>query len=102
VAALRAPVRAEDRVTTEENTINAPARGAFLGLAKHAVAAAAVGAIGTRFIETAEAMPAPPDLGLAGKSSDLVAQAQWWGSPSPGCECHMQKLPAVAGISRKN
>ena len=63
---------------------DAPTRRAFLGLAKNAVAAAAIGAIGVRFIEGAEAMPVPPDLGLAGKPSDFVAQAQWWGSPSPG------------------
>ncbi|WP_284262123.1 twin-arginine translocation signal domain-containing protein [Bradyrhizobium iriomotense] len=62
--------------------MNAPTRRAFLGLAQNAVAAAAIGAIGVRLIETAEAMPVAPDLGLAGKPDDLVT-AQW-GPPSPG------------------
>jgi hypothetical protein len=43
--------------------MNAPTRRTFLGLAQNAVAAAAVGAIGVRFIEAAEAMPVTPDLG---------------------------------------
>ena len=40
--------------------MNAPTRRAFLGLAKNAVAAAAIGAIGVRFIEAAEAMQVAP------------------------------------------
>jgi hypothetical protein len=63
--------------------MSAPTRRGFLGLAQSAVAAAAVGAIGIRFIEAAEAMPVASDLGQAGTSSDLVTQAQWWG-PAPG------------------
>lgn len=57
--------------------MNAPTRRAFLGLAQNAVAAAAVGAIGVRFIEAAEAMPVAPDLGRAGTPPDLVTQVQW-------------------------
>lgn len=86
--------------------MNAPTRRAFLGLAQNAVAAAAIGAIGVRFIEAAEAMPIAPDLGRypgqdpgedlgqdlgeARKPSDLLTQAQWgpapgWGpGPAPG------------------
>jgi len=57
--------------------MNAPTRRTFLGLAQNAVAAAAVGAIGVRFIEAAEAMPVAPDLGQAGTPSYVVAQVQW-------------------------
>lgn len=57
--------------------MNAPTRRTFLGLAQNAVAAAAVGAIGVRFIEAAEAMPVDPDLGQAGTPPDLVTQVQW-------------------------
>jgi hypothetical protein len=78
--------------------MNTPSRRAFLGLAQNAVAAAAIGVIGVRFIEAAEAMPIAPDLGQdrgqdlgeARKPSDLLTQAQWgpapgWGpGPAPG------------------
>lgn len=57
--------------------MNAPTRRTFLGLAQNAVAAVAVGAIGVRFIEAAEAMPVAPDLGQAGTPPDLVTQVQW-------------------------
>jgi hypothetical protein len=57
--------------------MNAPTRRAFLDLAQNAVAAAAVGAIGVRFIEAAEAMPVAPNLEQAGTPSDLVTQVQW-------------------------
>ena len=63
-----------------------PTRRAFLGMAKNGIAAAAAGAIGIRFIETAEAMPIAPDLRRAGTPADLVTQAQWgpgWGPPPP-------------------
>src|SRR5690242_6618555 len=65
--------------------MNAPTRRDFLGLAQRAAVAAAVGAIGVRFIAPpAEAMPIAPDLGEAGIRS-LVTQAQGWGPPpSPG------------------
>jgi hypothetical protein len=56
--------------------MNAPTRRAFLGLARNALAAAAVGTIGVRFIEAAEAMPAA-DLGQAVTPPDLVTQVQW-------------------------
>ncbi|MGY8676406.1 twin-arginine translocation signal domain-containing protein [Bradyrhizobium sp. UFLA05-153] len=62
--------------------MNAPTRRAFLGFAQNAVAAAAIGAIGVRLIEAAEAMPIAPDLGQAGMPSDLATQAQW--GPGPG------------------
>jgi hypothetical protein len=57
--------------------MNAPSRRTFLGLAQNAVAAAAVGAIGVRFIEAAEAMPVAPDLGQARTPPDFVTQVQW-------------------------
>jgi hypothetical protein len=56
--------------------MNAPTRRAFLGLARNALAAVAVGTIGARFIEAAEAMPAA-DLGQAVTPPDLVTQVQW-------------------------
>lgn len=60
-------------------------RRAFLALAQNAVAAAAIGAVGVRFIDAAEAMPIDPNLGLAGKPSDVLTEAQWWGPPpAPG------------------
>lgn len=43
--------------------MNAPTRYAFLGLAQGAVPAAALGAIGVRFIASAEAMPVAPKSG---------------------------------------
>ena len=61
--------------------MNAPNRRIFLGLARNAVAAAAVGAIGVCFIEAAEAMPVTPNLGQAGTPSDLVTQVQWGPPP---------------------
>ncbi|MCP3470822.1 twin-arginine translocation signal domain-containing protein [Bradyrhizobium sp. CCGUVB1N3] len=64
--------------------MNAPTRRAFLGFAQNAVAAAAIGAIGVRLIESAEAMPIAPDLGLAGKPDDLVTTQGWGPSPAPG------------------
>jgi len=72
--------------------MDTPNRRAFLGFAQNAVAAAAIGAIGVRFIEAAEAMPMAPDLGKAAWRSDLLTQAQWgpgpgwgpgWGAPPP-------------------
>ncbi|MBR0839910.1 twin-arginine translocation signal domain-containing protein [Bradyrhizobium liaoningense] len=60
--------------------MSAPTRRAFL---QNAVAAAAVGAIGARLIEVADAMPVASDLGQVAKQSDLVVEAQWWG-PQPG------------------
>jgi len=57
--------------------MNAPSRRTFLGLAQNVVAAAAVGAIGVRFIEAAEAMPVAPDLGQVGTPPDLLTQVQW-------------------------
>jgi hypothetical protein len=65
--------------------MNAPTRRAFLGWAQNAAVAAAIGAIGVHFIETAEAMPVAPDLGPAGKPSNLTTQVQWGAPPhSPG------------------
>ncbi|TFV51078.1 twin-arginine translocation signal domain-containing protein [Bradyrhizobium sp. CNPSo 3448] len=63
--------------------MDTPTRRAFLGFAQNAVAAAAIGAIGVRLIETAEAMPIAHDLGQASEPSDLLTQAQWWGPPAP-------------------
>jgi hypothetical protein len=51
--------------------------------AQNAIAAAAIGAIGVRIIAVAEAMPASPDLGQAGKPSNLVTPAQWGPGPRP-------------------
>ena len=62
--------------------MDTPNRRAFLGFARNAVAAAAIGAIGVRFIEAAEAMPMAADLAKAAGRSDLLTQAQW--GPSPG------------------
>ncbi len=64
--------------------MNAPTRRAFLGLAQGAVAAAAVGTIGIRFMASAEAMPIARDLGQAATSSNLVTQAQWGPPHGPG------------------
>jgi hypothetical protein len=74
-------------MTKEKSTMNAPNRRTFLGLATHAIAAAAIGSAGARLISVAEAMPIDPDLGRAGKPSDVM-QAQWgpspgWGPPPP-------------------
>jgi hypothetical protein len=68
--------------------MNTPTRRAFLALAQNAVAAAAVGAIGVRLIETAEAMPATPNLEQARTLPGLATPVQWgpgpgWG-PAPG------------------
>jgi hypothetical protein len=71
--------------------MSATSRRAFLGLAQGAVAAAAIGAVGARFIETAEAMPVAPHLEQAAKPSLLVEPAQGrgppprrgWGRPRP-------------------
>jgi hypothetical protein len=67
--------------------MNTHTRRAFLGFARGAVATAAIGALGARFIEVAEAMPIAPDSGKLGteigKSSPLVTQAQW-GPPPRG------------------
>ena len=62
--------------------MHAHSRRAFLGLVQGAVATAAIGGLGVRLIENAEAMPAAPDLGQIGKPSHVV-QAQW-GPPAPG------------------
>src|SRR6516164_990306 len=84
-AALRVSARAEDRITKAEKTMNPPNRRAFLGLARNAVAAAAIGAIGARFVEPAEAIPIAPAPGQGGTSSDSVTETQWWGPPpAPG------------------
>ena len=58
-------------------TMDAPTRRTFLGLAQKAAAAAAVGAIGAHFIETAGAMPVAPDLGKVAAPPDLVTHVQW-------------------------
>lgn len=60
---------------------NISTRRAFLGFAQTAVAAAAIGTIGARFIGAAEAMPIAPDLGRASKLPDLLTQAQWGPPP---------------------
>ena len=62
--------------------MNAPTRRDLLGFAQNAVAAVAVGAIAVRFIDVVQAMPVAPDLGGAGKRSDLVTEVQW--GPGPG------------------
>lgn len=81
MAALCPLVRPSDCMTNEEKIMNAHTRRAFFGFAGVAVAAAAIGASGARFIEVAEAMPIAPDPGKRGmdveKSSPLVTQAQW-------------------------
>jgi hypothetical protein len=64
--------------------MNAPTRRAFLGFAQGAVAAAAVGAIGVRFISSAEAMPVAANLGRAAITTDLATQAQWGPPHGPG------------------
>ncbi len=64
--------------------MNAPTRRAFLGFAQGAVAAAAVGAIGVRFISSAEAMPVAANLGQAAITTDLATQAQWGPPHGPG------------------
>ncbi|WP_456685712.1 twin-arginine translocation signal domain-containing protein [Bradyrhizobium sp. P5_C11_2] len=65
--------------------MDTPSRRAFLGFAQNAVAAAAIGAIGVRLIEAAEAMPIAHDLGQAREPSELLTEAQWWGPPpAPG------------------
>lgn len=64
--------------------MNAPTRRVFLGLAQGAVAAAAVGAIGVRFIATAEAMPVAANLGQAAITTDIATQAQWGPPHGPG------------------
>ncbi|MBW5437342.1 twin-arginine translocation signal domain-containing protein [Bradyrhizobium canariense] len=61
--------------------MDTPSRRAFLGFAQNAVAAVAIGAIGVRFIEAAEAMPIAHDLGRPSEQPDLPTQAQW-GPPS--------------------
>jgi hypothetical protein len=64
--------------------MNAPSRRDVIGLARNAVAAAAVGAIAVRIIEDAEAMPVAADPRGAGKRPDLLTEAQWgpgWGPP---------------------
>jgi hypothetical protein len=52
-------------------------RRAVLGLAQGAIAAAAVGALGVRFIEAAAAMPIAPEPEQAKDPANLVVQAQW-------------------------
>ena len=64
--------------------MDTPNRRAFLGLAKNAVAAAAIGTIGVRFIAVTEAMPIAPKLGQTDRPSDLLTQAQWGPPPHPG------------------
>jgi hypothetical protein len=60
-----------------------PSRRAFLDLAQGAVALVAVGAVGIRFIETAEAMPIAPAPGLDRTPSSPVVEAQWGPPHSP-------------------
>lgn len=64
--------------------MDTPNRRAFLGLAQNAVAAAAIGAIGVRFIAVADAMPIAPKLGHTDGPSDLLTQAQWGPPPRRG------------------
>ena len=64
--------------------MDTPNRRAFLGLAKNAVAAAAIGTIGVRFIAVAEAMPIAPELGQTAGPSDLLTRTQWGPPPHPG------------------
>jgi hypothetical protein len=61
--------------------MSAPTRRAFLGLAQHAAAAAAVGTFGFRFIGVAEAMTVAPDLGKIEQTSHFVTKAQWGPPP---------------------
>lgn len=63
-------------------------RRALLGLAKGAVALAAVGAVGMRAIETAEAMPIAPAPELDRIPSSPVVEAQWGPPHSPGWHHH--------------
>lgn len=62
--------------------MNARSRRDFLGLAQGAVAVAAVGAMGIRFIGAAEALPVAPDLGQVEQRSDLVTEVQWKRPPT--------------------
>ena len=68
--------------------MNLNSRRAFLGLAKGAVALAAVGAVGIRVIETAEAMPIAPAPELDRRPSSPVVKAQWGPPHSPGWHRH--------------
>ncbi|MBR0853209.1 hypothetical protein [Bradyrhizobium liaoningense] len=63
--------------------MDAASRRAFLGFATNALAAAAIGAAGTRLVGVAQAMPIDPDLGRVDKPTD-VTQAQWGPPQQPG------------------
>jgi len=64
--------------------MNVQSRRAFLGLAQGAIAVAAAGSLGVRFIEAAAAMPIAPAPGKAVDPSHLVIPAQWGPPPRPG------------------
>lgn len=61
-----------------------PNRRAFLRLASNALAVAAIGAAGIRFIDIAEAMPVAPVLGATEMRTDLITPAQWGPPHGPG------------------
>lgn len=58
-------------------------RRAFLGFATNAVALAALGAVGARLIDVAEAMPVDPLTARSDKPTDVL-RAQWGPPPHPG------------------
>jgi hypothetical protein len=58
------------------NTDQHNRRAFLLSFVKGAIATAAVGALGARFVEVAEAIPLVPERGLVEEPSDLIpAQA---------------------------
>jgi hypothetical protein len=61
--------------------MTASSRRDFLGLAKNAAVAVAVGGIVVRSIGSVDAMPVATDPRGAGKRSDLVTEAQWGPPP---------------------
>jgi hypothetical protein len=74
--------------------MDTPTRRNFLGLAGNAAAAVAVGAIGARLIEAAQAMPLASNLATVGTPpTNPVTEVQWrhpgsrprpdWGRPRP-------------------
>src|SRR5689334_10381405 len=76
-------VRVETCAIYEETTMSVSTRRAFLGFAKNAVAAAAVGAIGVELIATVEATPLASGAAQTAKPPSPVTTAQWWGGPPP-------------------
>lgn len=63
--------------------MSTPTRRALLGMARNALAAGAVGAMGVCLVDTAEAMPAASHPGVPEEPSHLATRAQWWGAPPP-------------------